>query len=879
MNGKLGTRNAPCVFKVPLESLIISGLSLLLCIFAAPSHADQTKQASHPVSIQDVLKIEGIGDASFSPDGRWLAYNLVPPYDQLSDYSYNLYAYRLSGHRLWIVDLHHGQTPKLQPGLDLAATNYLFGYSPDSRHIITMEHRLGDLSLVACRIGKNRCVRFSPMPDIQDMYVSVSQWNERLVWTSDETFLMPTRGRQTPGSEMRARAATGKFLWTQWNAAWSGKTVTASEVRSTGGDRAEDWATGNLTEFNVRTGKTRTVITGRFAGARLSRQGTFLAAAKVGERVRPPSNAQMIPRETHPAYDRRYALKVFRDGEDVTPTSTVPFMIDPASISWSAIQSKFSVFGWNRGEQPHEGTFYVIDVERSTTSRIDTSAYRLANTMLEESGNWSLGPARTGMIRDGVVAFARPLHSRRYDWYLFKEDGSATNLSEGLEGLSGHPLYFGDDAVIVSAERGIYELSTRRERRSLISGRTVGVRPLTYESTPSHAWANSFRFKSPSFRNELEPTGVGVVKSDAFEGDVEVIFLDYSDVGNVQGGITWRLEGIKALAASASANAAVVTRKIGAATVLLLMLPEDRSVELVRINEHLNSIAYPEVRSISYELVDPEQQQPPRQVVGCVMLPPGYSPERRYPILIEVYPSATRSQCNSLSDHPRPGLSVPDLWTARGYVHIRPIVPRDLARTLDGPIAGAPAIVDQTIDALVEQGYGDPNKVVLFGFSQGGVMALYVAASSKKLSAVISMNGWADFLSHYFGPRGFMRYFHLDQNGGDNRWRYDCVGEGENNICPFGFGRTALSAPEMYARQSPVALAENISAPVLLVHSDFDYIDMSQYDEMFGALYRAGKEARYVRYWGEGHGPSSPANIQDFWQRIDEFLYEGGVPQ
>jgi len=63
---------------------------------------------------------------------------------------------------------------------------------------------------------------------------------------------------------------------------------------------------------------------------------------------------------------------------------------------------------------------------------------------------------------------------------------------------------------------------------------------------------------------------------------------------------------------------------------------------------------------------------------------------------------------------------------------------------------------------------------------------------------------------------------------------------------------------------------------VLLVHSDWDYIDMAQYDEMFGALYRAGKEARYVRYWGEGHGPSSPANLRDLWQQIDTFLLENG---
>ena len=47
------------------------------------------------------------------------------------------------------------------------------------------------------------------------------------------------------------------------------------------------------------------------------------------------------------------------------------------------------------------------------------------------------------------------------------------------------------------------------------------------------------------------------------------------------------------------------------------------------------------------------------------------------------------------------------------------------------------------------------------------------------------------------------------------------------------------------------------------------------------ALYRQGKRARFVRYWGERHVFQSSANIQDMSQRIfgwfdwfDEFLAE-----
>ena len=56
-----------------------------------------------------------------------------------------------------------------------------------------------------------------------------------------------------------------------------------------------------------------------------------------------------------------------------------------------------------------------------------------------------------------------------------------------------------------------------------------------------------------------------------------------------------------------------------------------------------------------------------------------------------------------------------------------------------------------------------------------------------------------------------------------------------------------------------------------------DSFAMEQFDEMYSALLRAGKDARYVRYWGEGHGPSSPANIRDMWTRFDAFMEQVGV--
>ena len=218
-----------------------------------------------------------------------------------------------------------------------------------------------------------------------------------------------------------------------------------------------------------------------------------------------------------------------------------------------------------------------------------------------------------------------------------------------------------------------------------------------------------------------------------------------------------------------------------------------------------------------------------------------------------------------------PDPSSPYLWAGREYAYARIALPREFIGTAEGPIAGMDEAVDAALDALIATGRVDPDRMVLSGFSQGAVSALYVAAHSDRFAAVIARNGWADLTSHYFGPPGIYSILDPDYFGSEFI-RYEAQAGSE-----FGIGRTPFEDPEIYVRNSPILLASNISAPVLLMHSDMDSFSMAQFDEMYSALLRAGKDARYIRYWGEGHGPSSPANIRDMWDRLDRFLEDFGV--
>lgn len=63
-----------------------------------------------------------------------------------------------------------------------------------------------------------------------------------------------------------------------------------------------------------------------------------------------------------------------------------------------------------------------------------------------------------------------------------------------------------------------------------------------------------------------------------------------------------------------------------------------------------------------------------------------------------------------------------------------------------------------------------------------------------------------------------------------------------------------------------------MSAPVLLIHGDLDGVPVTEADRALFALYRLGKDAKLLRYSGEGHYLASPANLRHQWSEIFGFL-------
>jgi dipeptidyl aminopeptidase/acylaminoacyl peptidase len=170
------------------------------------------------------------------------------------------------------------------------------------------------------------------------------------------------------------------------------------------------------------------------------------------------------------------------------------------------------------------------------------------------------------------------------------------------------------------------------------------------------------------------------------------------------------------------------------------------------------------------------------------------------------------------------------------------------------------------IEAAIALGIADPEKLFLMGQSFGGYAVYGLISQTNRFKAAVSLAGLANLVSLY--------------GTFDSRLRY------QNNAHEDFFQATLIESAQVpmgnppwkdlgrYLRNSPIFAVDRVQTPLMIIQGDMDYVPIQQGEEFFTSLYRQGKRAEFVRYWGEGHVLSSPANIKDMWERIFAWFKE-----
>jgi dipeptidyl aminopeptidase/acylaminoacyl peptidase len=836
------------------SGLLCAGLSCEIACAAAGTAIN----APHPFGVDDYLKLENTGRAVIDPTSRWLVYEKIPPYDQLPDYSVGRIGtwYGEGGH-LMAVDLAAAEpSPRLLFSPDPEAVYWIDGFSPDGHRLAFYCVREGHVTEGLYDFDTQTVQSFEPAPRVDWIEGHTSTWisPDRMVYAAEAP------GRQ-PAS-LSLRRYTGERFTEEWRKAWKGKEPASSVVTSHADGGGHERLEGRLIEVDARTGRTKVLSEGQFDNLQISADGRYLAALRQSTLPQPD-----LTRSVDDWVSARSELTVFdleRGGE---PRVVAPDVsVFPGSLTWASDADRLAFFGWDFSQGVRKGVFRALDARNGRVTLFPHIGLDLAS---ERERGYFQRPERAVWMGERLAIFARasedPRSEPRFtyrdiattktvqvtkaDWFLLEPGGKSTNLTASLKNVSPIPVHATANQLFVLAAGHVWRLTSGR-----------GPADVTPEIAGELAYPSSVR----NTTRRAPFTGEGTFEIKSKERS-QLALVDLRRTSSIKTLIADSPSMQSRLMAASAAAGAILFREDtdqGAVVVLnRAAAGGGPRIVLDRLNAGLAQVEQDRWTRIRYSV------GAGRDLESCVLLPPGFRADRRYPTIVEVYPgrgaSCRESSTNSIDA--TPGSYSVHLLAARGYVVIEPATPNDLDATPQGPLAGMPALVLKALDAGIQQGYVDAGRVGLLGLSQGGIAALWVAGQTDRFKAVVALNSWSDLWSHYFegSEPVYSRFYPEDFPYVGDASRYEATAGSE-----FSMGGTPWTDPDTYIRNSPLFHVDSITAPVMLVHSDMDGFPLAQFDEMFTALYRKRKEAVFVRYWGEGHSPSSPANIRDMWERI-----------
>ncbi len=248
-------------------------------------------------------------------------------------------------------------------------------------------------------------------------------------------------------------------------------------------------------------------------------------------------------------------------------------------------------------------------------------------------------------------------------------------------------------------------------------------------------------------------------------------------------------------------------------------------------------------------------------IEGVLIKPAGYKEGHRYPLIVDAYPG----QANGFKAYAMTGNQA---WASRGYaifwpttraphVWMNPFKSRDYALVAKGP-RGWDVMVDDVmsgINELVRRGVVDPDRIGVYGFSNGGAVVNQLVTRTDRFKCAVSVAGalsadWSRaFFLHTMAP-----------------------------LVPIVAGALPWQEPQTYVALSAVYRLDRVTTPMLLADGDDDGDFLLNTIEMYNGLRYLGRKVSLLRYPNQGHGFEGAA-LKDFWQRESTFLDECLKPE
>jgi dipeptidyl aminopeptidase/acylaminoacyl peptidase len=231
---------------------------------------------------------------------------------------------------------------------------------------------------------------------------------------------------------------------------------------------------------------------------------------------------------------------------------------------------------------------------------------------------------------------------------------------------------------------------------------------------------------------------------------------------------------------------------------------------------------------------------------GIATFPPGYTSGKRYPFL--VFPHGGPEANDELGLDP-----MAKYIAGKNYVVLQP----EYRGSTGYGTAHLAAIyqhfgdrayrdVDSAADFAVAQGWADPARLAMFGWSAGGFMTSWTVTQTHRYKAAIEGAGITDWLS--FIPAS-------------DTWQTDYD------------ARLQEKDPSPMLKFSAVMFADKVTTPLLILHGSADVrVPTFQGTEFYALLKERGKTVRMVTYPGSPHFPQLAEQRRDVLDEVGSWL-------
>ena len=253
-----------------------------------------------------------------------------------------------------------------------------------------------------------------------------------------------------------------------------------------------------------------------------------------------------------------------------------------------------------------------------------------------------------------------------------------------------------------------------------------------------------------------------------------------------------------------------------------------RGRRLTALNEDL--LAHRELGDVQEILYESDHDG--QEIQAWYVTPPGFDPSKQYPMIVEIHGGP------HLAYGPHFSLEA-QLMAAEGYVVFyanyrgSKSYGEDFGLLLQHKYPSRDEATDHLsgVEAMVAEGFIDPENVFLAGGSAGGVSTAYIVGLSDRFNAAVAAKPIINWTSKVL--TGDIYVYQIKHQFPGAPWE----------------------AFEHYWERSPLSLVGNVSTPTLLMTGEEDFrTPISEAEQFYQALQLRGVDTALVRVPGSSHG-------------------------